>query len=489
MGSSSDDDGVIELDTETMAKMDQGAQQFAGLDEGDQQVVMGMSSLAGFKKATKEVYCSLEAEASSVANPFPFPAALVHAMGKDDLPNEKSYRHFVSRKVLKLGVEGKDYKYVEWEEIEGILRDSCLDIRDPTPGSHTSEPTRYEICVAGKPGGTVSLEEDPKKRRKYIFLEKKFARKCIAKMDSSVGNELQDFYLRLHDEVCNFLKGKQSALGDVIQQKQQLSAHPTTMVQRSLAPEELQLVLVDKRAENEHNVQMRKIALEKAQAEVDKARAEVEQTVEQGRANVVKTKAMNALEVENAMNDLEDTKAKRKRISIKEAIVDVKELLVGTRGPERKKLQRTYRRLLDQLEPQESRESEDVVASVIVAANAAREAAEERQREMSETMAMMEEDINVNNIVNHSQDRGSELDVEDVAIELGISMADFRRIDSQVGIKLRHVWQFAHPGEELLKASRPRRTRNGQRFRIYIYHERDREMIKQVIRQVQEGSN
>lgn len=318
------------------------------------------------------------------------------------------------------------------------------------------------IKVPGCPGLAVIINHDAGNASKFPFVTPTFARELFAASNKTVGKEMTKFFIRIHDVVMEYLDGQNTML--------------TPQPRHHLSPEELQLVIANKEDENTHSRKIRRCEFENVE-EVNEhrrkmRRVEEEKTTKLARIEEEKATKLAHIEEQNAQHTaVEETKLKiqsrrinanvAKQESIQRKLNIFKEMR-DSEGGSRSKLKTKLNKFIQhQLE---------ILAELELGVDVSDD--NDDEKESTEGKPVEDE-----------TERGDELNLEEVVRSLGIDLQDFRRISKDVGNRLHIVWEELHPGQTVEQQWRFRASANRQ-CKVYIYYERDRELMERIVKQV-----
>lgn len=190
---------------------------FNALRVDEQATVLGSDTLRRFSNPTKEVYKYLTAMCDKGKNEMSVPAMLVPAMLGMSYKARDSQKDFVRNFLKEHGDEGVDWTF---KAKTSVFSNGGLDsaIEFPVPGDTTGE---------------IVFRRDCGPATKFPYVTPHFARILMLRSTTTVGRELADFYLAVHDELLSFLRGGPSVLAPVIESAQLKRAREMTDVGRA----------------------------------------------------------------------------------------------------------------------------------------------------------------------------------------------------------------------------------------------------------------
>ena len=493
--SADDDSSVIELDTETLNKIDHGAQSFMALPPEKQNVVLGMSRLAGFDEATKLVYIWLVILLTNFRSAFCVPAMVVSKI----LDSYTIQGHFVKKVLQEQGKQSEDWQYFKKHEV--FQEDFYMNLQQPYIHQKCILEKVGEdlhFSVPGQPNDPVIIPKNAGNKALFAFLKPDFARFLL--LSHKKGRKICDFFCKIHDAVSEFLAGEKNVIGDLVEKKHQLTngssalstsgeqegtalmQRPVTLIERQPMGEELQLIVADRSHLNSFNVEVRDLEVEKKQAEVEYKKAEVEYKKAETELELEKKKA----EAEQAVILAgEQTQSEIKRRKVEDETIELS-LLEKKYEAKRKQLKSKIDELQSMLSGRKSKVQRKVLQQSLDQAyteyaslrlenpleSSSLEAKEEEEKEA------LGEDKAESFVPYLQRPLGAKLFLEDVAFEMGVGKDLWKHFKSEMGNKARHLWEQRYPGVRLHQELHTSRQGSGRSFNTYVYNERDRDILE-----------
>jgi hypothetical protein len=185
---------------EAVDAFNESAARFNAMQVHERTEVMNRPNMAGFSPTTKEIYAWNCKMLEQGPDDFSVPAMLIPGMLGMAYNARDSQIDYVRDFLKKNGNQGVDWVF---KKKSGLF------------SNYGSVPV-IEFAIPGRVGEIIEFSRNAGNAAKFPFITPRFARVLLLRSTSKIGRELVNFYTTIHDELLNYLRGKQSTLAPVI---------------------------------------------------------------------------------------------------------------------------------------------------------------------------------------------------------------------------------------------------------------------------------
>jgi len=231
-------------------EIDSTSSAFASLTVDKKAQVLDLDRIKKFSARTSAVYQYLVKMMDMGKSAFSIPAMLIPAMLGMAYKSKEDQSKFITRFLKEHGKEGVDWTVFGKKSIFSQVTNATNDVTNDV---------QMVYPVPGTVDEKIVFRRDCGNKAKFPLVTPHFARVLLMRSAATVGRELVEFHMAVHDEVLKFVRGEVSVLAPVLIDAVDRAAKRRRM---DLENDDLEISVNERRMNLEISVNERRLNLE-----------------------------------------------------------------------------------------------------------------------------------------------------------------------------------------------------------------------------------